>query len=331
MKGNASSEEQDVFRHPGFLLFWIAETVSGFGTSVTTMALPVLVILSLGGTASDVGWVNASRWLPYVFLGLIAGALVERVRRKPVLVTTDLGRAALLAAIPILWSLGWLNIVALMSFVALFGVLTLLNDAATQSFLPRLVPPSTLLAANARLSQGEAVAHTSGPVVAGVLVSTVGAPIAILADAGSYLFSAVITARIPVNEPRRTGSGTIPNLWREIGEGLAWVYQHPMLAPLAVSTHGWFICNAMLGTIFVPFVLLHLHLSPFDLALLMHPSALSDTHFCLGERVHPARHTRRAVRIEYAADALGVDGMGFGATGAPSVTVRTSAAGAQPG
>nr|QQZ49200.1 MFS transporter [Phenylobacterium glaciei] len=139
---------------PGFLAFWTAETVSEFGSYVTTLALQVLVVLTLHGSATQVGLLNASRWLPYLVLGLILGALVDRWRRKPILVATDLGRALLLGVIPGLWLLGWLSLPILMVFVALFGVLTLLNDAASQSFVPRLVSAPDLLAANARLDQG---------------------------------------------------------------------------------------------------------------------------------------------------------------------------------
>ncbi|MDO9245847.1 MAG: MFS transporter, partial [Phenylobacterium sp.] len=146
MKG---SKARDVFRLPGFLAFWSAETVSEFGTYITTLALQVMVVVTLQGGATDVGLLNASRWLPYLALGLIIGALVDRWRRKPLLVGTDLGRALLLGAIPALWWLGWLSLPLLMVFVALFGVLTLLNDAASQSFVPRLVPAPFLLAANA--------------------------------------------------------------------------------------------------------------------------------------------------------------------------------------
>ena len=269
MTNRLSSQQHNVFRQTGFLFFWVSETVSGFGTAITTIALQVMIVVSLRGTASDVGWVNAARWLPYVFFGFVVGAVIERTRRKPVLVATDLGRAMLLAAIPILWSLGWLNFATLMGLVALFGALSLLNDAATQSFLPRLVPAPALLAANARLDQGEALAQTSGPVIAGSLVTTLGAPIAILFDAGSYLFSAFVTARIVVSEPKRSSTNAPANLRREIGEGFAWVYRHPMLKPLALSTHGWFICNSMLGAIFVPFVLLNLHLDAFALGIIL--------------------------------------------------------------
>jgi MFS family permease len=262
-----TSRPTDVFRLPGFLSFWAADTVSGFGSYVTSLALQVLIIVTLKGTATDVGLVNASRWLPYLLFGLVMGALVDRRRRKPILVATDLARAALLAAIPDLWWLGDLNITALMTFVAGFGVLTLLNDAASQSFLPRLVPSSALLAANARIDQGGTVSQTTGPLLAGALVSLLGAPLAVLVDAASYLFSGVVLAGLRVAEPAPTEVRQRLNLGREIGEGLRWVYRHRTLAPFALSTHGWFLFNAVFGTVFAPFVLLGLRLTPFELGV----------------------------------------------------------------
>lgn len=262
----AGEREQDVFRLPGFLPFWWAETISGLGSYVTAIALQVLVVITLNGTSTDVGVLNAFRWLPYLLLGFIVGALVERASRKPVLMGADLGRAVLLAAIPALWLIGWLNLPVLFGFVALFGVLSLLHDAAAQSFVPRLVPRASLVAANARLDQGGAAAQTAGPVLGGALVTALSAPIAVLVDAASYLFSAIALSRIRVSEPPAVAAER-PSLWREIEEGLAWVYRHPTLGPLQVSTHAWFVFNAMLGAIFAPFVLLELRLSAFELGV----------------------------------------------------------------
>jgi MFS family permease len=255
-----------VFAQRGFLRFWTAETVSGFGSAVTTIALQVLVLETLGGTAGDVGLLNGARWLPYLVLGLVVGALVDRRRRRPVLVVTDLGRAVLLGAIPLLWLVDRLTLPVLLGFMVLFGTLSLFSDAASQSILPRLVERRHLLSANARLDQSSAVAQTSGPVVGGALVTVLGAPAAVLVDAVSYLVSGVLVASVKVTEtvsPHRDG----PGLRREIGDGLRWIYRHPVLAPLAVSTHGWFLFNSMLGTVFVPFVLQGLDLSPFQLGL----------------------------------------------------------------
>lgn len=257
----AVRDPQDVFRIPGYLAFWSAYTVSGFGTYVTTLALQVLVLQTLHGTAADVGLLNAARWLPYLLLGLIVGALVDRRRRKPILIGTDLARAVLLGAIPILYIAGWLNTAVLIVFVALFGVFSLFGDAASQSFLPRIVPKRSLSAAHARTDQSDAVAQTSGPLVAGGLITLAGAPIAVLVDAVSYLFSALAISRIHLDETRQEGAGQSRGLRAEIAEGLRWVYRHRVLGPMAIGSHGWFLFNSMLGTVFVSFALLDLHLS----------------------------------------------------------------------
>jgi MFS family permease len=261
------SNPRDVFRIPGYLAFWSAYTVSGFGTYITTLALQVLVLDSLRGTATDVGLLNAARWLPYLFFGLLAGALVDRRPRKPVLVGTDLARGILLLAIPVLYAVGRLNLVVLIVFVAFFGVFSLFGDAASQSFLPRIVGRRDLLAAHARADQSDAVAQTSGPLVAGGLVTLLGAPFAVLADAVSYLFSALAISRVRVVEPREVSGSSLRGLRAEIAEGLRWVYRHRVLAPMAVGSHVWFLANSMLGTVFVSFVLLELRLSPFELGI----------------------------------------------------------------
>lgn len=262
-----SGPRRDVFRLPGFADLWTADTVSGFGTYITTMSLQVLVVLTLGGTAADVGLLNAARWLPYLVLGLFAGAIVDRMRRRPIMIGTDLGCAALLALIPLLWWLGALNLLVLCVIVAGLGLLTLFGGAASMSFLPRLVPRESLLAANARLDQSAAVTQTSGPVLAGGLVTLIGAPLAVLVDAVSYLVSAVALTRIRLDEPR-VGHVREPGaLRREIGEGLRWVYRHRTLAPMAITGHGWFLFNSMLNTVFTPFVLLSLHLNAFELGI----------------------------------------------------------------
>src|SRR5690554_6533628 len=97
-----------VFRHPGYAKYWASYTASSFGTYVTALALQVLVLVELGGTAVDVGLVSSARWLPYLILGLLVGVLVDRVRRKPVLIGADLARALILVAIPVLHLLGLL-------------------------------------------------------------------------------------------------------------------------------------------------------------------------------------------------------------------------------
>ncbi len=250
----------------GFVRFWTADAVSMAGTHVTTLALQLLAVVTLHASATELGLLNASRWLPYLLFGLVAGVLVDRYRRLPVLVGADLGRAVLLGMIPLLTALDLLGMAGLIAIIACFGLLSLWYDAAHQSFLPQLVPPSRLIAANARLGQTAAVAQTTGPVLAGVLVRIVGAPLAILVDAVSYLVSGVLLATLRTPEVV-SRAGAERHLWRELREGLAWVYRHPMLAPMALAGHGWFLFNSMVTTVYVLYAVDQLHLGPLALGV----------------------------------------------------------------
>lgn len=259
MVGDVRREER-LRDRPGFLAFWTAATVSGFGTYVTTLAIQVLIVVTLHQGAAGVGLVNAARWLPYLLFGLIVGALVDRSRRRPLLVTTDLVRAGLLVGIPVLALTHRLTIVVLMAFMVVFGLMSLVNDAASQSLVPRLVPGRLLTRANARLDQSDAVAQTSGPALAGGLVSLLTAPWAVLVDAASYLISGLVLLRVPVAEPpsRRVA---LRGIRGEVAEGLRWVYRHRTLKPFAIGTHAWFLCFSFVNVIVPPFALRTLGLS----------------------------------------------------------------------
>jgi MFS family permease len=248
------------------LRFWTASTVSGFGTYITTLAVQILVVVTLHQQAAGVGLVSAARWLPYTLFGVLVGVLVDRSRRRPILIITDLGRGALLIAIPLLAFSHHLSLVVLIVFMAVFGLMSLFNDAAFQSFLPRLVPPSLLTSANARLNQSDAVAQTSGPALAGGLVSLLTAPWAVLIDAATYFISGLLLLRSPVIEPPPTAKST-RKIRADAVEGIRWVYTHPMLRPLALSTHGWFLCSAVTSAVLVPFALRTLGLNAFGLGL----------------------------------------------------------------
>ena len=251
---------------PGFGRFWTAAAVSSFGTYVTSLAIQVLVVVTLHGGAAQVGLVSSARWLPYLLFGVVAGVLVDRARRRPVLIGTDVVRGVLLVAIPLLAVGHHLSLAALMSFMAVFGVMSLANDAASQSFLPRLVPTALLTKANARLDQSDAVAQTSGPALAGALVALLTAPWAVLVDAASYLASAVLLLGVPVYEPP-SRKLSLRGVRAEAAVGLRWVYRHQRLGPFAVITHGWFLVNSVAMATLAPFALRTLGLSPLGLGL----------------------------------------------------------------
>ena len=258
--------------NPRFVRFWLASTVSDFGTYVTTVALSVLILVTLDGSAFDQGLVNAARWAPYLLFGLIAGIVVDRFQRTTVLIIGDVGRGALLCILSAAALLDVLSIPLMIGTVFAFGVLALLSDTAFQSFLPLLVPRTLLTRANARLQQSETVAQTSGAALAGGFVALVSAPFALLFDAFSYFFSGALLATIrrsphAPTEPRYpTGGAPVGAL---IAEGVRWIYGHVHLRPLAVSTHVWFIGFSMVGAVVPSLVLREMNLGAFGLGLIL--------------------------------------------------------------
>jgi MFS family permease len=242
-----------LFAYPGYARFWSADTVSTFGTYITTVALPTLAVLVLKASDTQVGLLNGARWTPYLLFGLLAGVVADRYRRRPILVAADLVRGSLLAAVAVLAALHMVNIYELAAFVFVFGVLSLLYDAAHQSYLPRLVPPGSLTVANARLEQTTALAQTTGPFIGGSLVAAIGAPFSMAIDAVSYLASGLTLATIRVPEP--VPQAQARNLKREVREGLRFVYRDPVMRAYALTLHARFFFASIIGTVFTLFVL----------------------------------------------------------------------------
>jgi MFS family permease len=201
----------------------------------------VLVVDVLRAEPWQVGVVTAAQFVPYAVLGLAAGVYVDRWRRRRTLVVASIGRALSLAVIFAIWLSGQLTVTALVVLLLLFGSFSVFGFAASQSLLPRLVPRDRLLRANARLDQGEAAAQTVGPTLGGVLVRLLGAPLALVVDAVTYAVDAALVATLPVRERRPSHP---PRLWRGIADGLAATYRHPVLLPLSLSTHVWFVAHA---------------------------------------------------------------------------------------
>ena len=298
---------QGEFPSRSFLLYWRAGAVSGFGTYVTLFALQALVLLTLHGSATEVGWLSSVRWLPYLLLGVVVGALVDRRPRLPVMVATDLVQSGLLALIPVLWWLDHLSFPVLLAIVLLYGTAAVVNSAASMSIVPRLVGRADLQRAHAWGDGADAVAMSAGPALAGLLVRVLGAPLAVLVDAASYLYSAVTLGRVQVSEPAATGGARIRDLLREMRDGVRWAYGGSGLTTLAVATHAWFVGNAVLGVVLAPYALLTLGLSAFQLGL---TGALGGLGAVAGAaittRVGLWLGTGRTIILCHALNALGV-------------------------
>ena len=319
----------EVFPSRAFLRYWRSDAVSGFGSYVTVFALQALVVLTLHGSAADVGWLNAARWLPYLVFGLVVGAIVDRRRRLPLMVTTDLLQAVLLLCIPLLWWLDLLSLPALLLVVLAYGSVSVVNVAAAVSLLPRLVEPRHLQRAHARVDGADAVSATAGPALGGLLVSAVGGPLAVLVDSLSYVYSALTLRRIVLNEPATLTGVTARGLLREVIEGVRWIYRGSGLSALELSTHFWFVGHAVVGVVLAPYVLRTLDLSAFQFGII---GAAGGAGAVLGAtattRVGRVLGTGRTIIVCHLVTALGVVAMVLaGQDMAPAGTVTVLAVG----
>jgi MFS family permease len=278
----AATRSRSLFRHPDFLKLWSAETVSQFGTAITQLALPLTAILILKATAFQVGLLTTAQFLPFILVGLPAGVWVDRLRRRPLLIVGDLGRAVVLASIPIAYELGHLHMVHLYVAAFLVGVLTVFFDVAYMSYLPSLVDRDQLVDGNSKLEISRSAAALGGPGLAGGLIQILTAPVAILFDSISYLWSAgfvfwIRRTELPV--PRLQGEQEHPSMMREIREGLRYVLRHRMLLPIALTTASSNLFTTMAQAILILFAVRQLGLSAGVIGLIF---AIGNVGFLIG-------------------------------------------------
>lgn len=227
----------ELWHNPGFLTFWAAQTISRFGSEIGTLTLPLLAALTLDASPSEMGALFAAATAPFLLIGLLVGVWVDRLRRRPLLVVSDVVRAALLVTIPVTWAAGWLSMGLLYAVALSVGVLSVFFEVASLSHLPAMVGRESLVEANGKLEMSRSLAQIGGPGLAGWLVSLLGAPLAVLLDAASYLASAVFLARLDVQE-EVPGSSPIEQrrVLREVGEGLRAVFASSLLRPLVLCS-----------------------------------------------------------------------------------------------
>jgi MFS family permease len=256
-----------ILKHPGFRRLWIADLLSQLGSRLSMMAVPLLAVLTLDASTFQVSLLRTCETAAWLGLGLFAGAWVDRVRCLPVLVYADLGRAALFATIPVAAWFGVLTLTQLYVVLVLAGVLTVLFDVAHSSYPPRLLQPDQLLPGNARLAANHSVGAVVGAGAGGVLVQALGAAVTIGVDALSFLWSALWLRSIRTPEPR-PAKAERPDLKREIAEGMRYVFQHPLLRPIALNTATTMLFQSANGAVMIVFLVREVHLQPSTIGIL---------------------------------------------------------------
>jgi MFS family permease len=256
-----------LWRHREFLKFWAGSAISDVGSQVTVLAVPLIAALTLEATPWQMGLLSAAGGAPILLVGLFTGVWVDRVRRRPVMIATDLGRAGLLLIIPLAAVTGVLRIEILYAVLLLTGALTVLFDVASMSFFPSLVAADRLVEGNTKLQSTSAAAQVVGPGVGGVLVSLLTAPFALLVDALSFLISAAFIARTRVAEAAPETRGERAGVVREITEGVRVVIDDRVLRALAGASATTILFGRMFMAVYVLYMTRVLGLSTVGIGL----------------------------------------------------------------
>lgn len=218
-----------LWNHPEFMKLWAGATISLFGSQITFIALTLIATVVLKATPSQIGMLTALQGAPSLLVGLVAGIWVDRMRRRPILIMTDIGRAVLLASIPITSLFGLLRIEQL--YIVMFGVgfMSIFATVASHAFLVSVVHRENLLEANGKLEISQSAAMIAGPGIAGGLIQLLSAPLAIIADVISYILAAACLMRIDVVERVPDRPSERIGIGRELREGLRVVWGNLLL------------------------------------------------------------------------------------------------------
>lgn len=248
-----------------FIKLWIGESVSVSGSAITSLALPTAAILVLHAGPLQVGLLAAFQRVPFVFLTLFAGVWLDRVRRRPVMIATDIGRALILAAVPLVAFASALSMTELYIAALLLGTCTVFFDVGVLAFLPGLIGRAQLSEGYTKLDTSMSIAGLVGPGLGGLLIQALTAPIALLANSGTYLISAAMLVLIRRPEPKLeilSQGSTVGRIRDEIVEGLRWVFGNAVLRSIVLGlTFAWFGFG-MVQPLILVFAYRSLHFTP---------------------------------------------------------------------
>ncbi len=251
-----------LWRHGDFTKFWAGQTVSVFGTMLTQIALPLTALLSLNSSPLEQGFLQAAQAAPVLVAGLFAGVWVDRLRRRPVMIASDLARATLLVSIPAAAFAGALTMAQLYLVAAATAVFTAFFDAAGAAYLPTLVGRQNIVEGNSKLAASSSVAEMGGFAAAGALVQFLSGPVAVLIDAATFVVSALSLAWIRTPEPEPRPKAVRDSARREALEGLTVVWGDPTLRALVACSTTIRFAGGAFGAMYILFAVRDLGLSP---------------------------------------------------------------------
>lgn len=263
----------NLFKHKNFKKLWTAQILSLIGTQVTVVALPIIAIQLLNASTMQVGVLTAMSYLPFLLFGLPAGAWVDRLSIKKLMIICDISRGAILILIPILYGIELLSIPVLFVIAFCNGVFTVFFDISNQSFLPEILPKNQLIEGNSKLVTSYTTSQMIGPTIAGFLVKIFSAPIAIFLDSITFFLSSIFIYKIKTYKQKSIlNTNEKPSrIYTEVKEGIKFVIKNKYLKPIAISMSmaNMFDLFGMIQTILPIYILSTLDLSSFEYGVIL--------------------------------------------------------------
>ena len=256
-----------LWHHPNFLRLWIGQSVSQFGNQFTGLALQFLAVKTLLASPAEIGILAALGTLPFLLIGLLVGVWVDRHRRRPILIAGDFGRGVIVVAIAALTVLGLVRMEYLYVLAFATGVLTVFFDVSYQAYLPALVPREQIVEGNSKLEATNTSAQVAGPVLAGVVVQSLGYAFAFVSDGLSFFFSAGLMSRISKEETPPTPSER-RSVRADIREGLRVVFRDRRLWSIAGCTGTANLFSGALFALFTLYAIRTLGLEPVAIGII---------------------------------------------------------------
>lgn len=241
-------------QHRDFRLLWFGQTASRFGSSVSTVAVPLVAVSTLDASPLLLGLLHAASWLPWLIIGLPAGAWVDRVPRRPVMLLATATAMLSLLSVPLAALLGQLTIIHLLTAILLVGSTTVFLETASSAYLPSLLKKEQREEANAKLQGTTAAAQVAGPGAGGLIAQLFGPVTGILADVAGYAISFFCLAKIKHREDRALPTAKQRSLLREIMDGKRFVASDPYLSVFTLQGAVCNLATAGLASMFVAFL-----------------------------------------------------------------------------
>jgi len=257
-------ERTGLWRHADFMRLWAAQAFSAFGSRITRTALPIIATTTLGQTEAVISVLTAIQLGPGIFVALIAGGFIDRNRKRPILIGADLVRAAVIISLTLAWLLGVLSMVHVLVVGALVGGASALFQITDNAYLPTLISKRELAEGNAKLESTEAIAEITGPASAGVLIAALGAPLTVVIDAATYLWSALMLGRIATAEhpapPSASFTLSKSRRGHDLRVGMRAVFGHSLVRPIVISYCAWAVSGGFFMALYTPYCLRELQL-----------------------------------------------------------------------